>query len=164
MQILSISLAYVLPIAMLALLLTGKGQPSRKWTVVILVALPVFYALHYQLLSALQGWASDAPLPAEFQLIAYDVAEPAPGAGDGGRILLWVRDLETPKQPPRVHRLGYTRVLHESLVNAGARQKQGEVQVGRRTTRSGRHDNADAQGPSISFNSQQPSRLPGKPD
>lgn len=163
-QILSISLAYVLPIALLAILLTGYRRRSHRWTTVILVALPIFYFAHYQMLSALQGWASPAQLPEEFRLIAFDIDEPGPGENASGQILLWVEDIGAPTPRPRVHRLSYERALHESLVQAGERQQRGETQVGRQASRRFGADGTTSQAPSISFSSEQTTRLPEKVD
>lgn len=160
----SISLAYVLPIALLALLLTRIARRSHLLIIAVLATLPAFYVAHYQLLETVQGWPSDAPLPEAFELIAFDIEEPRPGDKAGGEILLWVNDRAAPAQGPRVHRLGYSRSLHESLVDAGERQRQGQPQVGRVASHADRPNAAADMRSPISFSSEQTSRLPEKTD
>lgn len=123
---------YVIPIALLALLLTTRRRRPPFQVGVILATLPLFYIGHYAMLQAIQGWPSNAELPERFQLLAFDVSEPDRNA-DRGEILLWVRD--TSGGQPRAHRLAYSRELHETLLAANRLEATGNPQVGTRTTR-----------------------------
>jgi hypothetical protein len=128
-------IAYIAPIALLALAVSCSCRDSGRTAVIAaLVLLPLFYFTHYQLLQTLQGWPTRASLPPQFELIAFRVTEPLPGAGTDGEILLWAVADESPR--PRVYRVDYTRELHEELIDAGERQQAGQPQSGRVVQRS----------------------------
>jgi hypothetical protein len=156
-----IVLLYLVPVALLALLL-ASAETRPRWLVVTAIAcLPVFYSLHYLLLEDLQGRPSGAELPTSFELLAFSIEEPQPGANQAGHILIWAR--ETDADSPRVHRLDYDRDLHENLSDAGQRIATGTVQYGKRTTsvadNGGRSDSAID---GYRFSSQPPKTLPPK--
>jgi hypothetical protein len=128
----AITLFYVAPLALLALLLSGRGQRHPAWLLtLILVALPIFYIGHYLMLQELKGWPSGAELPERFRLLAFDIIEPDPGAADPGRILLWVE--AGGETEPRVYTRPYRKRLHQDLVAAGKQQQQGRPQIGSKT-------------------------------
>ena len=128
----AITLIYLVPLAMLALLLSGRGQRHPVWLLtLILVALPIFYIGHYLMLQELKGWPSGAELPDRFRLLAFDIIEPDPSAADPGRILLWVEVVGG--REPRVYTRPYRKQLHQDLVAAGKQQQQGHSQIGRKT-------------------------------
>lgn len=159
-----LSLAYVLPLAALGLYVSSN-RFRRRWLLVgVLTVLPLFYGTHYLLIKSLQGWPSDEPLPDTFELVSFDVVEPtlSTGSREDGHILMWVR--EAPGATPRVHRLVYRRVLHESLNQAAKRQAKGEVQLGRRVERSAAKSatSGGQKRPLIDFRSRPPPRLPEK--
>ena len=156
-----LSAAYLLPIALIALLMVGKA-PSARRKILLLAALPAFYIAHFLGLQAIQGWPARTPPPDDFQLLAHSIREPGPRAGDDGEILLWLR--RGPDQPPRVHRLAYDRQLHQALTEAGERQAAGRPQRGYR-----RHQEATSgDGPSpesaarLRFEDDTPRGLPAK--
>lgn len=158
-------LAYVAPVAALAVLLvSGRGR-SRAVATWVLLALPVFYALHYVMLQRLQGWPSDAVLPDTFELLAFVVSEPGDTPTRDGEIVLWIR---TPANPtPRAHRLAYRRTLHQSLAEAGKRLALGRPQQGQRADPAAGPEapakHADDSG-AIRFSDAPPhARLPEKP-
>lgn len=129
----AITLVYLLPVALVALLLTTRWLRSARWLLPsVLLALPAFYVGHYLILQQMQGWPSKAPLPTKFELLAFDITEPDPNTGRSGQILLWINAGDDDQ--PRVHRLGYQKDLHQELVAAGQRQAQGRPQVGTRGT------------------------------
>ena len=128
------TLLYLLPLALIAWLLSERTRYPRWLLVGVLVSLPVFYIGHYLLIGALQGWPSTAGIPARFDLIAHEVTEPDIKAGKPGEILLWLRGSDETR--PRIHSLPYDKTLHGKLVAAEERQVQGHTQQGhRRTTR-----------------------------
>ncbi len=126
-----LTLAYLLPLVLLALTLAAQARRPRWLTGALLIALPLFYIGHFLGVGAVQGWPSDTPLPEEFALLGFQVVEPSARDEDGGKILLWAQQIGASQ--PRVHRLAYSRQLHESLVAAGHRQAQGAPQIGTRT-------------------------------
>jgi hypothetical protein len=162
-MMLGLTLLYALPLALLALLLTAERRRPRWLMTVVLGALPLFYAGHYQVLQALQGWPSDAPVPEEFRLLAFEISEPDPAGDHDGEILLWLR--ATDGQPPRAHRLAYNKGLHENLITAGRLQAEGSPQIGRRNAQ---RRTATAGTPAvpredaISFRTEKPPALPSK--
>jgi len=125
-----LTLLYLLPVSLLALLLTHRVSGYPRWLItVVLLALPAFYVGHYHLLEQMQGWPSDAPLPQRFRLLGFDVTEPDTGKGETGRVLLWVQAPDSVS--PRAHRLPYSKDLHQELVAAGQRRKNsGRTQIG----------------------------------
>lgn len=125
-----LALLYVVPVAVVAGLLSTHSQRPRWLVSALLIALPLFYIGHFQMIQAIRGWPSDAALPDEFQLLAFRVNEPDTKSGDHGEILLWVQGLDDPR--PRVHRLVYQKSLHIALANAGQRQATGISQIGSR--------------------------------
>ena len=163
-QTVAMTLGYLLPAALIALLLTAQVRRHPRWLLsTVMLALPVFYIGHYLLLLQLQGWPSTAPLPERFQLLGFDIREPRPQEQDNGRILLWVK--ATDHEQPRVHALAYRKALHQELVAAGKRQEQGRPQFGTRN----RHTPTTASDPSdsapgdIRFSDAETRALPAKP-
>ncbi len=130
-----ISLLYVVPLALVGLVVAAEGRRPRWLVIVVLAALPFFYVIHYVLLKGIQGWPTGTPLPERFELVAFDINEPRPMTNERGDILLWVRTKEA--QQPRVHRLDYSRELHQSLLAADERQAEGKTQVGERSVQHG---------------------------
>lgn len=124
-----ITLIYLAPLALLALMLSGRGQRHPVWLMtLILVLLPVFYIGHYLMLQELKGRPSSAELPERFRLLAFDITEPDPNTAEPGRILLWIDGIG--ERDPRVHELPYGKQLHQTLVAARERQAQGHQQIG----------------------------------
>lgn len=154
------SVAYVVPIALLALILAAGQRRPRGLVVGALLVLPMFYGGHYLLLQAVQGWPSDAPLPGEFELLAFHIDEPRVKRNDPGQILLWVRIADSPQ--PRVHHLRYSKAMHQSLVDAGQRQAGGRPQIGRRVARPAGPAGAAQRSSDIVFHDHPPPRLPAK--
>lgn len=158
-----ISLLYVVPLALIGLVVAAEGRRPRWLNIVILVALPFFYVAHYVLLEGIQGWPTETPLPERFELVAFEVSEPRPMTKERGDILLWVRT--TQAEQPRVHRLDYSRALHQSLLAAGERQAEGRTQVGERSVQHG-GKRGEAGDPlaadNVVFRDQPSPRLPAK--
>lgn len=154
-------LAYVLPVALLALLLTRAQARPRRLLVGVLIMLPLFYTGHFLLLQAVQGWPSHARLPERFRLLAFDISEPDPKHRRAGEILLWV--LAEGMTEPRAHRLDYDKAMHQALVDAGRRQAQGRPQIGvRRDTGRTNPSLAEARRPRFEFQDEEPVALPEK--
>ena len=129
-----ITLIYLAPLALLALMLSGRGQRHPVWLLtLILVLLPVFYIGHYLMLQELKGRPSGAELPERFRLLAFDITEPDPNTAEPGRILLWIDGIG--KTEPRVHARPYSKQLHQDLVAAGKRKQQGHPQVGSKASK-----------------------------
>jgi hypothetical protein len=157
-QLVIYSLVYVLPLLLVGVLI-ARCRHQRRWlTVIVLVALPLFYIGQFQVLQATRGWPSDDVLPATFELVAFRVIEPDARQGSSGEILLWASTAAS--RTPRAYRLGYSRQLHETLVHAGQRLEQGKIQIG--TRRAG--DNGPSEGDTgIRFDDRPHSGLPAKP-
>jgi hypothetical protein len=160
----AVTLLYLIPVALVALLLTAQRRPHAPWLLTaVLLALPAFYMGHYLLLQQIQGWPSSAPLPQQFRLLAFDISEPDPKTERAGQILLWVHGGSSDQ--PRVHHLAYRKDLHQELIAAGKRQVEGRPQIGIRRTQTA----SSAAGPSggkqetISFRDKVGRSLPSKP-
>lgn len=158
-----VTLVYLLPVALLALLLVRETRCPRWLLVSVLAALPLFYIAHYHLMGALQGWPSDAALPERFQLLAFRISEPDAQNSDHGQILIWAMTEGQPQ--PRVYRLAYGKDLHQSLIKAGQRQAEGRPQVGRQrpAQAAAPPSQQGERAPQIVFDDEQPPTLPAKP-
>lgn len=125
---LGLVLAYLLPTALVAWLLTEVLNRQRRTAIVLLLMLPLFYIGHYLLLGQLQGWPSTSRLPDSFRLIAYEASEPDQRTGDRGRILMWLQADDSPM--PRVHMVEYDPELHRRLGEAAEQKSAGKPQRG----------------------------------
>ncbi len=161
---LAIALLYSVPLSLLALLFARETYRPRWLLITALTLLPFFYISHYYLLDRLQGWPSDAELPDEFKLVAYEVVEPDKPTNTAGQILLWIRSKDGDE--PRVHRLAYGKALHQELLSAGERQFEGKQQVGRRSpvTSTDQNQRNGDQISSVRFRDEEPPALPHKGD
>jgi hypothetical protein len=161
-EIFAAALFYAVPIALLAMLFGERFATRGAGLALVLLALPAFYVGHYFLVKHLQGWPSNNPLPDEFRLLGFEVREPGANGSGNGEILLWVAAAGADR--PRVHRVGYRRQLHESLIAAAERQARGHPQTGHRTdTRSAASaGSVDATLTEIRFRDADIGRLPAK--
>jgi hypothetical protein len=123
-------IGYLLPVVLIALLMSSETRRTPRLIASLLIALPLFYVGHYLVLQQLQGWPSDAPLPETFRLLSFQIREPDPQHDRAGQILMWIES--DPQASPRAHRLAYQKDLHQALVAAGRRQAEGRRQVGER--------------------------------
>ncbi len=161
LQTVTLTLLYLLPVALLALMLSGDSRQRPRWLLVtVLLALPVFYIGHYLTLRELQGWPATTDLPPEFRLLAFDVREPDPKTGQPGQILLWLR--ANGDEQPRVYRQPYRKQLHQELVDAGQRQAEGRPQIGRTAQREARRSGETGAAQVVRFQDAETRRLPAK--
>lgn len=122
-----LSLAYVLPLALLVLIWSSR-RPRRRWKLLLSSLLPFLYLWHWIGLKQIEGWPSNQALPDQFELISADVVEPNPAKNLSGSIHLWLRHQE--QERPRAYRLEYSRALHKSLHETRQRIAQGQQQMG----------------------------------
>lgn len=127
MDELTLILSYAIPVAILVWLWLAS-RLSVRVKLLVTLALPLLYGLHWQGLQDVKGWPAYQPLPEEFELIAADVVEPKSGDGIEGAINLWIRP-ESDSEP-RVHALPYTREMHKMLFETKQRMDGGQSQVG----------------------------------
>lgn len=147
---LALTLLYLLPVALMAVLLTRTRLP--RWVLTtVLVMLPAFYIGHYLLMQQIQGWPIGEPIPDQFRLLAFDIVQPDPKTNHPGQIVLWLKTAESAQ--PRAHRLPYRKDLHQNLVSAGQRQTLGIPQVCERSQSpaTGTPDNSRGERGSIRF-------------
>ena len=124
---LALSIAYVIPLALIVWLWVGN-RLNRVGRIGLLLALPLIYWFHwYSILQSL-GWPTEALLPDRFELIGADVIEPNQQKNIDGSIYLWVRQKDT--QQPRAYVLPYSRELHKLLFQSKKKMKQGSAQIG----------------------------------
>ena len=158
-------IGYLLPVVLMALLVTSETRRTPRLLTSLLIMLPPFYIGHYLLLQQLQGWPSNAPLPETFRLLSFQIREPDPQHDLAGQILIWIES--DPQAPPRAHRLAYSKDLHQALVTAGQRQAEGKRQVGERRVeprraRAGRDTERSIDGLPIRFRDEERPTLPSK--
>ncbi|MBL1142987.1 MAG: hypothetical protein HND53_13240 [Proteobacteria bacterium] len=93
-----------------------------------------FYYLTFYSLQGLLGWPTQQELPAHFQLMASSVTEPDDKTGESGSIHIWATSFvdNKPAKEPRAYELAYDFDLHAALEEALNKQRQGNVQLGRR--------------------------------
>jgi hypothetical protein len=152
--------AYVLPLALLAVVLSRLETRPRWLLPLLLTTLPVFYTAHYLFIEGQQGWPTMRQPPDDFELIAFRVEEPEPTGSETGSILLWL--VQDGKQIPRVHRLPYDRALHEELDEAGKRLAVGTPQYGNTAPAKEAADGSALATPHIRFTTRSPLTLPAK--
>lgn len=157
---LAMSLVYLVPVALLAMLFTRPKRRTRIWIPVVLTTLPMFYIAHYLLLQQYQGWPSGEELPQSFRLIAHDINEPDPRHRDPGQIRLWIRS-DNHRQP-RAYSLPYSKALHQKLVDAARRQADGQPQRGQRHHASNAASSSEVIAATINFEDEQAPKLPSK--
>jgi hypothetical protein len=107
--------------------------PVKAGTIVLAT---VFYFVSYLSLPQLLGWPVRQELPESFRLLAAHVQQPDKLTRDEGAIYLWItdaRDLARPV-PPRAYRFPYSGPLHETVIAAVAKLKQGTPQLGEART------------------------------
>jgi hypothetical protein len=122
-------IAYLLPVVLLSLLLL-RNPPREKTKWLLLACLPIFYIGHYLGIQQLYGWPSTATLPDKFILLGQQIIEPDKQKNTTGYIDLWVQAESA--ETPRLHRLPYSKTLHQQLSDAQQRQTKGKVQQGER--------------------------------
>ncbi len=158
---LMLSIAYVVPLAMAGAAFLTLGR-WRRTTTFILLALPVFYVLHYQGLKALAGWPAPTEPPQEFDLIAEAVREPDRARGDPGAVFFWISTAD--QATPRAFELPYSKPLHEEVDRAARRRSEGKAQHAVRRAPSGvRHEEQRGDGePLYDIRDRTARRLPAK--
>lgn len=124
-------LAYLLPVALLGLLL-DRSRLRQAHKALLLALLPLFYIGHYLGIGELAGWPSDSPLPEQFILLGQKITEPDKRTQQPGNIQLWIQAADD--EPSRLYQLPYSKDMHQQLVSAAQRQANGRQQVGRRTS------------------------------
>lgn len=155
---------YVLPLMLLAWVITGRNITRSRATLFVLLALPFFYLSHYLVVQHIAGLPSDQPVPDFFTLLGFEINEPNSRTDSAGEILLWLR--ADGSSSPRVHRLPYARELHESLSDAGERQAAGSTQVGvrRPISESAKTTESRSGESNLEFKNEQPRKPPAKQD
>lgn len=145
------------------LLLSLHLKSTWRWpvkSVAIGLALPATIGA-FLTIEAQLGWPSRGDMPANFQLHAALVNEPATGSSEPGAIFLWltpwneigpgddteIAAVATPKgQRPRAFDLPYSRELHQEVDSMRERLARGELVLGQhervdsRQRRFGRQD------------------------
>lgn len=135
----AIPLTFVILCAITLWLLVGsKGWWVLKSLVVVLV---FFFSISlWKSLDDLQGWATECKVPERFEVLWVSVDEPNSKTDNPGAVYLWMRDLQ-PKEThswylklyhkqlakePRVHKLPYSRPLHEQGEQIKSKIAKGE--------------------------------------
>lgn len=122
--------AYFLPIALAAWWVSRLAGQRARAIVLALLALPLFYLLHFHLVDTLQGWPAQTKLPDGFRLLSHVIHEPDTAIGTSGYILLWATPDGAAR--PRAFELAYDKALHTELEAAAERQADGRPQRGER--------------------------------
>jgi len=137
-----IPLAYVIvAAATLWIIVAVRGRWWLKGAVVLLTV--TFSVALWHSLSTLQGWPVEAEMPARFEIKWLITEEPNKKTGSPGAVYVWAVDLDASqakRKPfyirlhgkgdglePRIHKLPYSRPLHEQ-----ARDIQQKIMGGKR--------------------------------
>lgn len=93
-----------------------------------------FYYLTFYSLQGMLGWPTQQELPDHFQLMASSITEPDNTTGESGSIHIWITSFvdNKPAKEPRAYELPYDFDLHAALEDALKKQRQGNIQLGRR--------------------------------
>ncbi len=117
------------------LLLSLNLYTSFHWSVkaAAVVVVSAFYVFGYQSLMALLGWPTNQSLPEEFRLVGVQVYEPDKITLSEGAIYLWVASMSenAGQSVPRAYRIDYEENLHQKLVRAKVKDKDGVPQMGK---------------------------------
>lgn len=108
------------------------GSRGWWWVKMGVATLAIFFSISlWHSLEGLEGWPTDQSMPQKFEIKWIVVEEPNNKTGEEGQILVWARDLEPmlkeksnipilhnkdKSNEPRLHRLPYTREMHEQAV------------------------------------------------
>ena len=160
--------------ALVMLLLSLHLKSAWRWPVksaAIGLALPASIGA-FVTIEAQLGWPSHAGMPANFQLHAALVNEPAVEASDDGSIYLWLTpwdevlpanaDDANPSQRPRAFDLPYSRDLHQQVQDMQERLARGEMVVGRHERARGWQRRFGQQDGQIALEAPPPPPLPEK--
>jgi hypothetical protein len=144
--IVALSLAYA---TLGALLLVMALRTSFAWGIkaAAIVTTSVFFIVSFEQTRDLLGWASEAPLPAHFQLLWTRVIEPNRAYNEPGAIYLWVEELDennVPSGAPRSHRIRYTEPLAQKVEKARSEIMAGKPQAGAASDMMATETTADA--------------------
>jgi len=131
LAITGIIISYLI-IALLLISFIIYSKRSLKIKVVSCIISAVFFLVSFMSYPPLLGWATSENLPVRFRLISAHVQQPDKLSGDEGTIYLWLTKLDdlTSVQTPRSHKLPYSNVLHEKVINANAKLDKGIAQLG----------------------------------
>jgi hypothetical protein len=120
----------LLAVLLLWTVIYGRGPLLAKAVLVVLV--PWWCFALWQAFLSFDGWPAERALPADAELVAYQVREPS--ANDEGAIFLWVVAsgdegalTYRPSGEPRAYRLPYSRQDHQQLENARRALAQGRI-------------------------------------
>jgi hypothetical protein len=119
-------------IAVLLINMVIYSKWSLKVKTVGCIITAVFFLVSIMSFPPLFGWATSENLPVRFRLISAYVQQPDKLSGDEGTIYIWLTKLDdlTTVQVPRNHKLPYSNVLHEKIINANAKLDKGIAQLG----------------------------------
>jgi len=108
------------------------GSKGWWWAKGIVVAIAILFSVSlWHSLAGLEGWPTEQSMPQKFEIKWIVVEEPNNKTGSEGQILIWARDLEPllkekssipilhnkeASNEPRLHKLPYTRELHEQAM------------------------------------------------
>lgn len=107
------------------------GSKGWWWLKGLIVVVVLFFSISlWHSLNSLQGWPTDEKLPQKFEIKWITVKEPNMHTGEKGEIIVWAMNLTKeynesliPKLhnkeesgEPRLHRLPYSRNLHEQAM------------------------------------------------
>jgi hypothetical protein len=131
LAITGIIISYLI-IALLLISFIVYSKRSLKIKVVSCIITAIFFQVSFMSYPPLLGWATSENLPVRFRLISAHVKQPDKLSGDEGTIYLWLTKLDdlTSVQTPRSHKLPYSNVLHEKVINANAKLDKGIAQLG----------------------------------
>jgi len=136
-----IPLAFVIFSAMALWIIIGsKGHWLLKMA---FITIAYYFSLClWNSLGDLQGWPTHKDLPDKFEVKWIGVKEPNRKTKDKGAIYVWIRDINPEKtvsesyylkfhykeleEEPRLHKLPYSRMLHEQAMQIQNLIKQGE--------------------------------------
>jgi len=123
--------AYVL-VALLLLSINLYSNWSWRIKAGTIIVTSFFYIVTYVSYPELLGWPTRETLPERFRLLAIHVEQPNKLTRDEGAIYLWLTDADDVQlaATPRAYRFPYSEPMHEIVMSAGAKLKNGEAQIG----------------------------------
>lgn len=108
------------------------GSRGWWWVKMGVATLAIFFSISlWHSLSGLEGWPTDQSMPQKFEIKWIVVEEPNNKTSTKGQILVWARNLEpmsgeksnipilhnkNKSNEPRIHRLPYSREMHQQAI------------------------------------------------
>ncbi len=120
--------------------------------------------MSYFAIVELLGWPTGQNLPDDMRLLAADIIEPRPSGNEDGAIYVWAKPIGDFTAQPRAYELPYNPDLHDMIIQALERSRNGIKQGVRRNPNYDQEKYGRGIGLPLNFFDIKPLKLPQKTD